>query len=163
MTANSNDQPRRPPTPGSWRPGQSGNPRGRPGKATSLTDAIRRGVDVDELVGIALDLARTATSEGTRIAALGWLRDSGFVKPAERHELALGRLDDEDDRDLDALDAGQLRELLEAEREFELRRAAIMASAGMLPASETTISDDDRSPVANQRLLQSGEINGLAR
>lgn len=136
VTANRPDQPqppdlsRRKATPGSWRPGQTGNRRGRPGKSTSLTDAIRRGVDVTELVEIALNLARSATSEGTRIAALGWLRDSGYVKPAERHEHVVGSPDDVSDDDLDALDADQLRELLAAEREFEDRRAAIVAKRG---------------------------------
>lgn len=78
--------PKKPPTPASWRPGQSGNPRGRPRKGNALAEAVRSRVEPDELIAIALDLARSGESESTRLQALAWLRDSGYVKPAERHE-----------------------------------------------------------------------------
>lgn len=107
-------QPKKPPTPASWKPGQSGNPRGRPPKGSALTDAIRAKVDPDELVSIALELARGAENEGTRIAALAWLRDSGYVKPAERHEHGgAGSFDDEEDYSHLSLD--ELRRVHELE------------------------------------------------
>jgi len=126
-------QVRRPPH--RWQPGTSGNPRGRPPKGSALTDAIRAKVDPAELVAIALDLARSGENESTRIAALAWLRDSGYTKPAERHEIAPGSCDDADDADLDGLSVAQLRALHEAERFYEERRALILADAAPRPTT----------------------------
>lgn len=129
------EQAKRVPNAGSWKPGQSGNPRGRAGRATSLIDAIRAGVDVAELVGIALKLAREGDAESTRLGALAWLRDSGFIKPAERHELAMANASTDDEPDLSMLSIEQLRELQDLER----RRDEIIASGSETPAlvSET--------------------------
>ncbi len=126
MSAISKEQPKpkRPPTAGSWKPGQSGNPRGRAGRGTSLIDSIRRGVDADEMRDLALELARHGESESVRLAALAWLRDSGFVKPSERHEHgAAGAFEDGDDG-LDALTDEELDELerITAERDAVLER-----------------------------------------
>ena len=112
----------KPPTPGSWRPGISGNPKGRPPKGSALSDAIRAKVDTGELVDIALALARSGESESTRIAALGWLRDSGYVKPAERHEHVMSAGDDAEE-DLSRLSIEELRAL----DELEEKRAVILA------------------------------------
>ncbi|MGE0551293.1 MAG: hypothetical protein AB7O24_13360 [Kofleriaceae bacterium] len=111
-------------TPGSWRPGVSGNPRGRPPKGSALTDAIRAKVDPSELVTIALDLARNGEAESTRLQALAWLRDSGYTRPAERTEIALGQASSEVD---DAL-AEQLTDAqLDALDRLDEQRAAILA------------------------------------
>lgn len=110
-----------------WRPGQSGNPRGRPRKGSALTDAIQAKVDTAELVDIALQLARSGEAESTRLQALAWLRDSGYTRPAEKHEHVVGASDDDLDEDLDGLTIDQLRELHDAELEFEDRRRAIVA------------------------------------
>jgi hypothetical protein len=132
-------RPKKPPTPASWRPGQSGNPRGRPPKGNALTEAVRAKVDTAELVDIALDLARNGEAESTRLQALAWLRDSGYTRPAERHEVGpVGATDAHDDVDYDALSVDQLRELDRAEREYEARRAAVLgveAPEGALLAS----------------------------
>lgn len=133
MSANSTEQPRRKPTPGSWTPGRSGNPKGRPGRASSLTDAIRSKVDPNELLEIALTIARTSEDEKTRLAAIQWLRDSGFTKPAEKHEHAMGAPDEDEDLDIDALTIDQIRELHTAELEFDARRNAIVNAPGAVP------------------------------
>lgn len=71
-------------------PGVSGNPNGRPRKLDALADAVRRRADPDELAGIAIGIARdTKQSASVRIQALQWLRDSGYSRPAERHEVAV--------------------------------------------------------------------------
>lgn len=113
----------RAPTPASWRPGQSGNPKGRPRKGNALTEAVRESAEPHELVAIALELARNGESESTRLQALAWLRDSGYTRPAERHEVAAVAADD--DSDLDGLTVEQLRELHEAEVAHERHRLAI--------------------------------------
>ena len=120
-------QPQKPPTPSSWKPGTSGNPRGRPPKGSALTDAIRAKVDPTELVDIALELARNGEAESTRLGALNWLRDSGYTRPAEKHEIATVAADDDGDDDLDLLTVEQLRELQAATNAFEDRRRAIVA------------------------------------
>lgn len=120
-------QPRKTPTPGSWRAGTSGNPRGRPPKGSALTDAIRAKCNPAELVDIALALARNGEAESTRLQALAWLRDSGYTRPAERHEIAQGSAEDDGDEDLGALSVDQLRALHAAELEHEDRRRVIFA------------------------------------
>lgn len=107
----------------SWVPGVSGNPKGRRGRATSLIDAIRDKVDTQELVDTALELMRTGTGN-EKLQALNWLRDSGFVRPAERHELGTPGSTDAADDDLpDTLTLDELREL----DALDQRRAAIVA------------------------------------
>lgn len=137
-----------------WKPGQSGNPKGRPPLGNALTDAIRAKVDVHELVDIAVKLARAGVAESTRLGALCWLRDSGFTRPAEKHELAVGQLNDQEDDDLSQLSTEQLRDLAE----LEAKRAAILrlghdtrGSAGESTAKTraclpTVTSDDTSQP-----------------
>lgn len=116
-------QTKRKPTPASWRPGVSGNPRGRPRKGNALTDAVRVGADPDELVDIALDLARNGQTESTRVSALTWLRDSGYTRPAERHEVAVGSPDEDDGDALAIATDAELDQLEDLERQ----RLAIVA------------------------------------
>ena len=150
--------PRRAPTPGSWRPGQSGNPRGRPRKGSALTDAIRSKVDPHELVDIALDLARNGETESTKVQALHWLRDSGYTRPAERHEIAPGAIDD-DGEDLSHLSIDTLRALDELEQRYEDERRAFIArpvralptDAGHVPTGHCQISDENALDVASER------------
>lgn len=120
----------RPPTQGSWKPGQSGNPKGRPPTGHALITAIREKCDPAELVDIALTLARSG-AESTKLGALNWLRDSGFARPAEKHELAVSQLDGDQDEDLSMLSTVQLRELAE----LESKRAAILARRPELPTT----------------------------
>jgi hypothetical protein len=83
---------------GRWAPGASGNAAGRPRKHNALSDAIQRGCDADELCDIALAIARNPKeSSSVRIQALDWLQRCGYSRPAERHELAVERLDAQDE------------------------------------------------------------------
>ena len=136
-----------------WRPGQSGNPRGRPRSGNALAEAVRAGVEPAELVAIAVDLARHAESDATRLQAIGWLRDSGYNKPAERHEVLTAtvdaevaewarRLENASDADLDALtrlaSAGSPRALPPAPRPPPAPRLAapVEAQTGAGPVDD---------------------------
>lgn len=125
------------PGPHRWKPGQSGNPRGAPRKGNALAQAIRWKADPNELVDIALDLARNGEAESTRMQALTWLRDSGYLRPAERHEL-IARTDrgdlDDDDLALDGLSLDQLLALQAARAAFDTARARILDGAIDVPA-----------------------------
>lgn len=155
------EQPKR--GPHRWKPGQSGNPKGRPRRGHALSEAVRAGADPAELVTIALDLARAADSEATRIAALTWLRDSGYQRPAERHEIAAVAADD-DDLDLSALTVDQLRELADLER----RRDAILAAADPVVSTGgiIDIAEEPRAlaaPRSTAPLATDRDSAGLAR
>lgn len=156
---------KRPPTPGSWRPGVSGNPKGRPRKGNALTESIQAGCDPDELREIALKLARSAENESTQIAALNWLRDSGYTRPAEKHEIGpAGSMDDDDDALAELLTDAQLDQLDELDR----RRAEILEAAsrsrildsGALPTAEAEILDGDALPVACERSSGDDDTRG---
>lgn len=84
--------PPRKATPASWRPGQSGNPQGRPRSPLSLAERVREKVSPDELIDIALELARKGAAESTRIAALAWLSDRGWAKPATQQNHLVARV-----------------------------------------------------------------------
>jgi hypothetical protein len=136
-------RPKRPPTPASWKPGQSGNVKGRPRKGNALTESIQAGADPDELRDIALDLARNGKTEATKLGALNWLRDSGYTRPAEKHEVGPPGSTDAEDEDLDGLSIEQLLELRELDRRRDEILAAdrvLLSSSGLQPAAE----DQDR-------------------
>lgn len=70
------------PTPSSWKPGQSGNPGGRPRKAFAACEAVRDDVDPHEWVAAELEVARDVTKTWeVRRDAWRSLIDRGFVKP----------------------------------------------------------------------------------
>lgn len=97
-------------------PGVSGNPNGRPRKLEALADAVRRRSDPDELADIAIAIAKDPKQAASvRLQALQWLRDSGYARPAERHELAVERHEPAYDFSKLPLEARmQLHEQLEA-------------------------------------------------
>jgi hypothetical protein len=67
---------------GSWKPGQSGNPKGRPRTGMSLAERVRALVDPDEMIAAMLAIARDKKKpDATRMAAWGWLADRGFQRP----------------------------------------------------------------------------------
>ncbi len=72
----------------SFKPGQSGNPSGRPPNNHSLAEAIREGAKPAELVAAALEILRDG-DPGHRIQALNWLAANGYSKPPERHDLSV--------------------------------------------------------------------------
>src|SRR5688572_11005800 len=68
-----------------WKPGQSGNPGGRP---RGLAARVREIVDVDELVNFALNLLRDErASMRDRCWAVDFLADRGFGKPTQTMDL----------------------------------------------------------------------------
>lgn len=68
--------------PGAFRPGTSGNPRGRPRAGLALAEKIREMVDPAELVGIVLAIARDpGVAAKQRLAAVTLLADRGWAKP----------------------------------------------------------------------------------
>lgn len=80
-----------------WKPGQSGNPAGRPKGFAGLAERVKSevGVDGDKLVAFAMEvLGDTRCPEcgggpelRDRLAAMGWLADRGFGKPLQSVEL----------------------------------------------------------------------------
>lgn len=99
----------------------------------ALAEAVREDADPHELTSIALRIAR-GDDDARAMVALQWLRDSGYVKPAERHEFTTAAPDDGDE-DLDHLSVDQLRELAELDR----RRDELLGSG----VQDPTVLDDD--------------------
>ena len=74
--------------PGAFRPGTSGNPRGRPRAGLALAEKIREMVDPAELVGIVLAIARDpGVAVKHRLAAVTLLADRGWSKPPAAVEI----------------------------------------------------------------------------
>lgn len=95
-----------------WRPGQSGNPAGRPRNATLLARAIRDQTgNGDELVEFALATLRDASvRRRDRLDALRWLADRGFGAAPLVVEVSSG--DEPPAANYDALDAAELELLV---------------------------------------------------
>ena len=119
--------PKRASTSTTWKPGQSGNPRGRPRKGNALAEMVREAADPRELVETMLDVLRNAESDAIRIQAAQWLRDSGYQRPSERVELGGAGSFDEDDEDLSTLSLDELEALDALDRRHEDERRALLA------------------------------------
>lgn len=75
-------KPKKAPTAGSWKPGQSGNPGGRPRTAYAFSEKVRERIDPDQVIALALEFANDAAQPVERRLAVLWqLVDRGFVKP----------------------------------------------------------------------------------
>lgn len=123
------------PTSTSWKPGQSGNPHGRPKHLLAFSERVRERVDPDLVIELAL---RTAEDESLtpaeRLAALLPLVDRGWVKPPNTVAVALEQRTTAGAIDWSAVPTDELRQL--HERLAALPRADRQS---MQPA----VSDDD--------------------
>ena len=72
-----------------WKPGQSGNPSGRPKEAFHVRDLAR--VHTDEAVRILVKIMRSSTSDKARVVAAQAILDRGWGKPIQ--EMRHGGLD----------------------------------------------------------------------
>lgn len=79
-------------TPGSWKPGQSGNPKGRPKTGKRLSDVLRRVLaeptgegktKADELAGVLWSLAKAGDLD-----AVKYIYDRLDGKPTESQEIS---------------------------------------------------------------------------
>lgn len=73
---------KRPATPGSWRPGISGNPAGRKPNGETLADAYRAKFTPERIVELAERLATEAVSEQVRLQALAMISERAHGKVA---------------------------------------------------------------------------------
>lgn len=111
------------PTPTSWRPGQSGNPKGRAKHGHAFSERVRERVDPDLVIELALRVAENeALAPEVRLAALWPLVDRGWVRPPTDATLTVSQ---GEARPLGAaviakLSDATLRELVEAHRQAEL-------------------------------------------
>jgi len=103
---------KRAPTPASWKPGQSGNPRGRPRSGLALAERIRERMSPDELI----DLVTTALADPKidiekRVSLAMQLASYGYSKPPAGLDLNVSNTSDE--LDLSNASEEQLRAALE--------------------------------------------------
>lgn len=107
-----------------WVKGQSGNVKGRPPVATALATAVRDKVPPDELVTIALGIAKDSGADARdRLAAVNFLADRGWGRPLQAVELsaAIGRTETQVDTTavLARLSTAALREIAAAQAALE--------------------------------------------
>ena len=70
------------PTPTSWKPGQSGNPAGRPKRLEAFADRVRERVEPNLVIELAMAVAEDKSMPAAqRLAALWPLVDRGWAKP----------------------------------------------------------------------------------
>lgn len=76
------------PTKGSWKPGQSGNPKGRAPSTLALSEYIRANIEPREIAEIAIGIARRGSAEDKdRLAATKFLAEHGWSKPVVQLEV----------------------------------------------------------------------------
>ena len=83
--ASTTDIPAKQEHPTRWKPGQSGNPKGRARKGHTLTEALEGLVDRKALGAALVSLAFTAENEQTRLAALKYIYDRIEGTPTQWH------------------------------------------------------------------------------
>ena len=117
--------------------GPSPNPKGRPRAGNALAEVIRTEIDPRALVGVAVRILGDAkASADVKLRAATFLRDSGYVRPAQSHELVVRPGSNEED-DVDY--ALATNEELERLEQMEAERTAILvaiAGRAALPTAE---------------------------
>ena len=80
-------QPRKPPTPGSWKKGQSGNPGGRPKIEGDIREIARK--NCPEAIRILVEIARSKKApHAARVAACREILDRGIGRPLQALEVS---------------------------------------------------------------------------
>lgn len=134
------------PTPSSWKPGQSGNPGGRPRRAMAFADRVRERIDPDKVIDLALRVAEDERlTPQERLRELWPLIDRGFVKPPTHLDTTV-REGDPLELDVSKLSDERLRAILadlEACRVDAPPQQAESASMGQQPDGVTV---DDLPP-----------------
>lgn len=106
------------PTASSWKPGQSGNPAGRPRSPNAAAEKIRERVDLDrvlDLVDVVLDQKSSAAERADardRLAVVLPVIDRGYTKPPTGIHATLETSATSGSRSFDHLTQEQLRERL---------------------------------------------------
>jgi hypothetical protein len=119
-------KPKRRSTPASWKPGQTGNPGGRPRTGHAFADRVRERVDPDVVIDLALRLAADETvALDKRLTALLPLVHAGFFKPPAEHRVAMSAVLAPAALAVDELPLDVQRELLDS---FTRARAALPAA-----------------------------------
>lgn len=76
------ERPKRGPTSTSWRPGRSGNPKGRPRTGLAFAEAVRKHLDPETALAFIIRFCKDETQPyPARVAAMFGLIDRGYVKP----------------------------------------------------------------------------------
>lgn len=131
------------PTPGSFKPGTSGNPGGRPRKALAAVDAVREKVDPNEWVDAELAIARD-TDKPWDVRKDAWraLIDRGFVRSPQQIESRISQ-DNASQRDWSKLTAEEHRALVATLEAVPLLDTELTRDA----STNETASDD--APIAD--------------
>lgn len=105
------------PTPGSFKPGVSGNPNGRPRMPNAAAEKIRERVDLDRVLDLVdVVLAETSTADERadardRLAVVLPVLDRGYTKPPQGMDVTVGA-SQAPQRDWSAMPLEERRELL---------------------------------------------------
>jgi hypothetical protein len=93
-----------------WKPGQSGNPKGRPRKGDALAEVIREKVDPQQLIDVALAvMADQKSPASVKLQAASFLAERGWQRPTQSHELLVSGAEDPEEEDLSRLTTAELR------------------------------------------------------
>jgi hypothetical protein len=127
---------KREPNAGTWRPGQSGNPRGRPRRADALAIAIRDQVPPEDLIATARAIKDDESAPASvRLQAAQFLAERGYARPAERHEVVMGTSEADEDMTMLTLEELAIVEMHERER-LTVIAAARSRELRALPSGE---------------------------
>jgi hypothetical protein len=106
MAENRQKTGKRPATKTAFKPGQSGNPGGRPKKTESEFELERAcEMKAPEALETILDLMQNAKQDSVRLAAASYVIERRYGKAVERKEIRTGPLDGIEHAELKALNA----------------------------------------------------------